>query len=334
MRPSLSARLSAQSTKLAQVDDMLSAMFDTAGPRKKVTFYSPVATEVSPEPEYLHSSSNNSDIASTCAVVGTGDRISNTPFERSKTKNKEKEKMMTVDYSSDTPEWTREEDRIICVRKSQAKSWAEIGKELKRGRRECQQRHRALSSHAKELGITTAQLAKLYIEEDEDESQSKKSTKDRDERKSKNSNETTDKSKAKHKDKSKDVSNYNSKTETSSKSKKKKNKKAVSETSDSDSDSSSGGEDDDDPEVEYWAQRRYIYDTLHGEMYPDQKVLRPDRFYSESDCRVLAGLEARYRANKWLHLQADFCNATGRMVEAEILKAKFYEDQNCGSALK
>ncbi|KAI0193954.1 hypothetical protein EV127DRAFT_504706 [Xylaria flabelliformis] len=205
--------------------------------------------------------------------------------------------------------------------------WAEIGKELKRGRRECQQRHRALSSHAKELGITTAQLAKLYIEEDEEDE-------DRDEGKSKNSNKKTDKSKAKHKDKSTDDSISDSKPETSSKRRKKKNKKAVSETSDSDSDTSSGDEDDDDPEVEYWAQRRYIYDTLHGEMYPDQKVLHPDRFYSESDCRVLAGLEARYRANKWLHIQADFCNATGRMVEAEILKAKFYEDQNCGSALK
>ncbi|KAI1753479.1 hypothetical protein F4782DRAFT_496484 [Xylaria castorea] len=244
--------------------------------------------------------------------------------------------MTTTDDSSDAvPEWTREEDRIICVRKFEAKSWAEIGKELQRGRRECQQRHRALSSHAKELGITTAKLAKLYIKEEddegEDESKPKKSNKDRDEGKSKNSNKKTDKSKARYKDKSKGAANYDSKSEETTSKSRKKNKKGVSETSsDSESDSgpNSGSSSDDDPESEYWAQRRYIYDRLYGGMYPDQKVLRPDRFYSESDCRVLAGLEARYRANKWLYIQADFCNATGRMVEAEILKTKFYEDQN------
>ncbi|KAI1738500.1 hypothetical protein F4680DRAFT_182373 [Xylaria scruposa] len=342
---------------------MLSTMFGPAWPRKKVTFHSPVATEVSPELQY--SSDNNSDTASTCAVVGTSNTLKNSASARSKAKNKGKEKMTTIDDSSDAaPEWTREEDRTICIRKSEAKSfvynilyllsfrkvlarsatdrtyhtrWAEIGKELKRGRRECQQRHRALSSHAKELGITTTKLAKLYIEEGNgggngDDSKSKKSSKDRNEGKTKNSNKTAEKSKAKHGGKSKDISNYDFKPEASPKSKKKKYKKRAPD-SDSSSDSSSDEDedDDDDPEVEYWAQRRYIYDTLYGGMYPDQKVLRPDRFYSESDCRVLAGLEARYRANKWLHIQADFCNATGRMVEAEVLKAKFYEDQKYGS---
>lgn len=278
--------------------------------------------------------------------------------------------MTTTDESSDAaPKWTRNEDRIICTRKSEAKSyvytifyqfyiiflvgsvfvrstadrsnhdgrWAEIGKELKRGRRECQQRHRALSSQAKELGITTAKLAKIYIEDDDDKSKPKKSAKDRDERTSKDNNEVkTDKLKAKHKGKSKDAANWDSKSETPPTSKTNKNKKQASETSsgsdsDPDSGSDSGPDDNDnDPEAEYWAQRRYIYDTQYSIMYPDQKVLRPDRFYSESDCRVLAGLEARYRANKWLYIQADFCNATGRMVEAEILKAKFYEDQNGG----
>ncbi|KAI8951321.1 hypothetical protein F4801DRAFT_294248 [Xylaria longipes] len=274
--------------------------------------------------------------------------------------------MTTTDDSSDAaPEWTRDEDRIICVRKSEAKScvynilcrfhfpfltdtasvrsmtdssnhharWAEIGKELKRSRRECQQRHRALSSHAKELGITTAKLAELYVDEDNERSKTKKSSKYRDEGRPRDSSEAkTEKSKAKHKSKSK--------PEAPPESKKKKNKKGASETSsDSGSDpkpDSSSDNDFDNLEAEYWAQRRYIYDTQYGELYPDQKVLRADRFYSESDCRVLAGLEARYRANKWLYIQADFCNATGRMVQAEILKAKFYEDQDgepSGSAL-
>ncbi|KAJ2989258.1 hypothetical protein NUW58_g3563 [Xylaria curta] len=251
----------------------------------------------------------NSGIASTRAMD---------PFEyqvpkcKGKAVAKGKVKATSTDDSSDALEWTQEEGRIICVRKSEGKSWAEIGKELGRGRRDCQQYHRILSSRAKKLGITTAKLAKLYMIEDEEKTKSEKS-------KSKENGEVkSDKANTRGKDKSKASDD---KEETTSKRKKKKNKEAPGNSSDSGSSSN-----DEDPNIEYWAQRRYIYDTMYGQMYPDQKVLRPDRFYSESDCHVLAGLEARYRANKWLYIQADFCNATGRMVDAEILKAKFYED--------
>jgi len=37
-------------------------------------------------------------------------------------------------------------------------------------------------------------------------------------------------------------------------------------------------------------------------------------------------LEARYMEEKWLQMQAGFFNWTGRMVDAEIIKAKFAED--------
>ncbi|KAI0201237.1 hypothetical protein F4808DRAFT_131781 [Astrocystis sublimbata] len=306
---------------------MLGAMFATTRPKKKVTFHRPEVTEVSPEPEYLRSPPNNSDTSSTCAVVGSSDELKNFDSPKSRTKARDKEKMSTADESSDAaPEWSREEDRMICVRKSEDISWADIGKELGRRRRDCQKRHRVLAAHARELGITTAKLAKLFIDEDEGDSKSKKKkrSKDReDEKVSKTDNDKSDKSKAKAESKSPPKSE--------NKSRSKKSKKRASETSsesksnsDPDSDSSSDN-DNSDSEAEFWAQRRYVYDTLHGEIYPRQKILRPDRFYSESDCRVLAGLEARYRANKWLYIQADFCNATGRMVDSEILRAKFEE---------
>ncbi|KAI2629145.1 hypothetical protein GGS26DRAFT_115285 [Hypomontagnella submonticulosa] len=57
--------------------------------------------------------------------------------------------------------------------------------------------------------------------------------------------------------------------------------------------------------------------------FPGGKKLTPDRYWSERDCRALSALEAKHRANKWLTIQAEFANYTGRMVDANVLKAKF-----------
>ncbi|XXH00759.1 hypothetical protein Hte_007110 [Hypoxylon texense] len=62
-----------------------------------------------------------------------------------------------------------------------------------------------------------------------------------------------------------------------------------------------------------------------ADMYPDQKILRPDNHFSVATCEVLAAVEARYRANKWLCIQADYAAITGLMVDAKILEAKFKE---------
>jgi hypothetical protein len=77
-----------------------------------------VTTEVSPEPEHAPSPEDDSDISSTCADAGTDEELDELTATA-----ENKRKMSTTDASSDaTPEWTREEDRILCVRKSEAKS--------------------------------------------------------------------------------------------------------------------------------------------------------------------------------------------------------------------
>ena len=87
---------------------------------KEVTFHSPATTEVEPE-----SLEDGSDVDSTCAEVGTSDDDIDdlaSPIEEHNTGTCEKT-MSTTDESSDAaPEWTRKEDRIICVMKSAAKS--------------------------------------------------------------------------------------------------------------------------------------------------------------------------------------------------------------------
>lgn len=53
--------------------------------------------------------------------------------------------------------------------------------------------------------------------------------------------------------------------------------------------------------------------------------LKADANWTEVDCAILEMLEARYREQKWLSLQASFYNLTGRMVVAEMIERKLME---------
>lgn len=48
------------------------------------------------------------------------------------------------------------------------------------------------------------------------------------------------------------------------------------------------------------------------------------------DRAVLGVLERKRRVERWLELQADFYNATGRMVDIEVLKAQVEEQERAG----
>lgn len=94
-----------------------------------------------------------------------------------------------------------------------------------------------------------------------------------------------------------------------------------------DSSSSSSSEDDsdsdsDDSEGERAEQKRFLYHEYWSELYPKQKTYKPDRHWTEGDCKVLAVIEAKDEALKYKRMQADFFNATGRMVSEEIIKHK------------
>ncbi len=53
--------------------------------------------------------------------------------------------------------------------------------------------------------------------------------------------------------------------------------------------------------------------------------LKPDGSWSREDCEILEMLEARYREQKWLSMQASFYNLTGRMIRADIIERKLSE---------
>lgn len=54
--------------------------------------------------------------------------------------------------------------------------------------------------------------------------------------------------------------------------------------------------------------------------------LKPDYHWTASDVDILDQLEAQHKAHKWLRLQADFYNCTGRMVPASLIEQKFRDD--------
>ncbi|KUJ20025.1 uncharacterized protein LY89DRAFT_779890 [Mollisia scopiformis] len=60
--------------------------------------------------------------------------------------------------------------------------------------------------------------------------------------------------------------------------------------------------------------------------------LVPDATWSKDDCDLLEHLLERYESEKWLHMQANFYNWTGRMVAAEFIERKFKTDASDSSS--
>ena len=77
-------------------------------------------------------------------------------------------------------------------------------------------------------------------------------------------------------------------------------------------------------EYDYEEQRAhskdYFYRHVLREQYPDRLKIKPNRLFDADDCDLLATLEARQHALKYHYLQADFCNATGRMLPLALLR--------------
>jgi hypothetical protein len=67
-------------------------------------------------------------------------------------------------------------------------------------------------------------------------------------------------------------------------------------------------------------QMKYLQDHIYGEMYPADIHPNPDAYLSRSDCALLATIDSKYKRSRWLEMQANFFNVTGRMVPLEALR--------------
>ncbi|TLD27307.1 hypothetical protein PspLS_05316 [Pyricularia sp. CBS 133598] len=68
---------------------------------------------------------------------------------------------------------------------------------------------------------------------------------------------------------------------------------------------------------------------VHGPHYASVQVPdfpTPGNGWTAEDCAVLGTLERKRRVERWLDLQANFYNATGRMVSIEVLKDKVRDE--------
>ncbi len=68
-----------------------------------------------------------------------------------------------------------------------------------------------------------------------------------------------------------------------------------------------------------------LYAELLEARYPAPNTPAPDGSFSQRDVRVLGALNAKYKVDRWLEMQASFFNVTGRMVPAEVLRSKMEE---------
>jgi hypothetical protein len=75
-----------------------------------------------------------------------------------------------------------------------------------------------------------------------------------------------------------------------------------------------------DPEKE--KQRRYLQDHIYKEMYPAEIHPKPDAYLGKRDCDILASIDSKYKKSRWLEMQANFYNATGRMIPLEAIRAR------------
>ncbi|CAG7558640.1 unnamed protein product [Fusarium equiseti] len=67
-------------------------------------------------------------------------------------------------------------------------------------------------------------------------------------------------------------------------------------------------------------QMRYLQDHVYKEMYPAEIHPHPDAYLNQRDCDLLATIDSKYKRSRWLEMQANFYNVTGRMIPLEAIR--------------
>ncbi|KAL4728415.1 hypothetical protein ACLX1H_005160 [Fusarium chlamydosporum] len=67
-------------------------------------------------------------------------------------------------------------------------------------------------------------------------------------------------------------------------------------------------------------QMKYLQDHVYSEMYPADIHPQPDAYLGKRDCALLATIDSKYKRSRWLEMQANFYNVTGRMVPLEAIR--------------
>jgi hypothetical protein len=96
------------------------------------------------------------------------------------------------------------------------------------------------------------------------------------------------------------------------------------EAANSDSNSSTyvGNARYDSLEQEHRHQRRYLHRHIYARLYPPTISPQADDFLSPDDCAILATMHSRHELSRWLEMQANFYNVTGRMLPLSVIRQR------------
>lgn len=264
--------------------------------------------------------------------------------------------------------WTPSEDALIISMKEGGETWASIGNAINRSKNEVKKRwHVVKASNANMAESRDEAETETGNTEDSTEETKPKAMVEKKQQKSKKEKTTSTKDKTQEpkKKEAKADSTVECVKAKPREGKKKKQKKVAEEESgpkkldsdeeddfehtnllrDADSNSSSSttsGDDADNPgyyERELARQERYIRRHIHPALYPATIALTPPaRIRAPSpadkqqrrDDKVLAAVASRREATKWLEMQANFFNVTGRMVPLYAIKARCEAEEDRG----
>ena len=221
----------------------------------------------------------------------------------------------TTSGDDDGSGWTLSEDHQLRGMKEDSRNptWAEIAQVLGKGKSEVKARWKTIKSRPH----------KPDIDLDDDDTNEEISARDAEPKSKKNNKKT--KNNNKH--------NNSRKAEPPAKSKKDPSGNTTDEA-DPDANVILSGEEpssdtDSDPDdLTYGANRerrrqaRYLHRHIYSDLYPPLITPRPDEYFGPRDCEILAAVESKWQRSKWLEMQANFYNVTGRMVPLHVIREK------------
>ncbi|QPC73488.1 hypothetical protein HYE68_004240 [Fusarium pseudograminearum] len=73
-------------------------------------------------------------------------------------------------------------------------------------------------------------------------------------------------------------------------------------------------------DLEKVKQMKYLHEEIYDEMYPADIHPQPNGYFNAQDCALLATIDSKYKRSRWLEMQANFYNVTGRMVPLEAIR--------------
>ncbi|RSM07826.1 hypothetical protein CDV31_008416 [Fusarium ambrosium] len=70
------------------------------------------------------------------------------------------------------------------------------------------------------------------------------------------------------------------------------------------------------------ADMRYLQGHVYKLLYPPEIHPEPDENFCRKDCELLGSIDSKYKKNRWLEMQANFFNVTGRLIPLELIRDK------------